>query len=231
LHRRSVIVVAELLVVRSWIDYADGTVADPQPAVVDEFVQAGTACWLDIEDPTDEVIDRLATRLPLDPLAVARSKEFGQRASLWIYGDVAMIVVFGLDQELRELIEVHCYSAPGFLITLHHGPSPAANDLRRTGALHPVLGDPVQVLHRVISALHAHFPEWVLRLEEQLDRLEQRVLQEPTDRELSQVIAIRHQAAAMRHRLEPGRDLSARMPRSSSHCRARPSRARCTSKT
>lgn len=93
-----------------------------------------------------------------------------------------MIVAFGLDQELRELVEVHCYVTPGFLITLRRGPSPAMTDLRRTGGLHPVLGtNRIQVLHRVISALHAPFPGWVLRLDEQLDRLEQRVLREPTD--------------------------------------------------
>jgi magnesium transporter len=210
---RSLIIAAELRAMRSWIDYADKTVKDPQPTLVEELVQARTPCWLDIEDPTDEVIDGLATRLRLHPLAVEDSKQFGQRASLWIYEDVAMIVAFGLDQELRELVEVHCYCTPGFLITLHRGLAPGLSDLRRTDGLHPVLGaHPIQVLHRVISALHAPFPEWVLRLNEQLDRLEQRVLRQPTDHELAEVIAVRHRAAEMRHRLEPGRDLAARLP-------------------
>ena len=97
---------------RSWLDYADGAVEDPPPAIVEELVRAGTPCWLDVEDPTDEVMDRLATGLTLHPLAVEDSKQFGQRASLSIYGDVAMIVAFWLHQEFRELIEVHCYSTP-----------------------------------------------------------------------------------------------------------------------
>ncbi len=38
------------------------------------------------------------------------------------------------------------------------------------------------------------------------------MLREPTDHELAAIIAVRHRAAEMRHRLEPGRDLAARLP-------------------
>ena len=54
---------------RSWLCDGSETVDDPSPAVVAERVAAGTRFWLDIEDPTDEVIDRLADRLGLHPLA------------------------------------------------------------------------------------------------------------------------------------------------------------------
>ena len=82
---------------RSWIDHDGDVMEEPSPSLIAELVQAGQPFWLDIENPTDEVIDRLAARLGLHPLAVEDSKQFGQQGKLQVYGNVAMIVTFGLD--------------------------------------------------------------------------------------------------------------------------------------
>jgi CorA-like Mg2+ transporter protein len=102
--------------VPTWIDHAGNVTEEPSPSLVAELVQAGQPFWLDIENPTDEVIDRLAARLGLHPLAVEDSKQFDQRGKLQVYGNVAMIVSFGLDAQLRDPVEVHCYYTTGFLI-------------------------------------------------------------------------------------------------------------------
>ena len=67
---------------RSWIDHAGEVVWEPAPSLVAQLVEAGQPFWLDIENPTDEVIDQLTTRLGLHPLAVEDSKQVGQRAKL-----------------------------------------------------------------------------------------------------------------------------------------------------
>jgi magnesium transporter len=199
--------------VRSWIDQAGEVVWDPSPSLVAQLVEAGQPFWLDIEDPTDEVIDQLATLLGLHPLAVENSKQFGQRAKLHVYGNGAMLVGFGLDEKLREPIEVHCYYTTGFLITLRRAASPALDALRRAGSVHPPPeGDPIRALHPVISSLCTQFSALVLELDERLDALEQRVLHEADDEELAEITAIRHRAAMIRRIVTPGRDLSARMP-------------------
>jgi len=170
--------------------------------------------WLDIENPTDEVIDRLAARLGLHPLAVQDSKQFGQQGKLQVYGSVAMIVTFGLDAQLSDPVEVHCYYTAGFLITLRRAPCPALADLRREASVRPLLGngDPIRALHHLISALHAPFATLVLRLYERLDALEQRVLREADDQDVADLTAIRHQAAVIRQTLRPGSEVAARMP-------------------
>jgi hypothetical protein len=63
---------------RSWIDHAGGVVWDPSPSLIAQLVKAAQPFWLDIENPTDEVIDQLASWLGLHPLAVDDSKQFGQ---------------------------------------------------------------------------------------------------------------------------------------------------------
>ncbi|WP_042389604.1 magnesium transporter CorA family protein [Streptacidiphilus melanogenes] len=198
---------------RSWIDQGIEITEGPSLSVVEQLVEAGQPFWLDIENPTDEVIDRLAARLALHPLAVEDSKQFGQQGKLQIYGNVAMIASFGLDEERRQPVEVHCYYTPGFLITLHRAPSPALDALRREASVRPLLeAQPIRALHRLLSALHAPFPAFVLGLDERLDALEQRMLREADDDDLTELTAIRHQAASMRHILRPGRELAARMP-------------------
>jgi len=173
---------------RSWIDHAGGVVLEPSPSLIAQLVEAAQPFWLDIENPTDEVIDQLASWLGLHPLAVDDSKQFGQRAKLQVYGNAAMLVGFGLDEHLREPVEVHCYYTTGFLITLRRAPSPALDALRKGGSVHPQLdSNPIRALHPLISSLHTQFSVLVLEMDERLDALEQRVLHEADDQELAEI--------------------------------------------
>ncbi len=198
---------------RSWIDHSGEVVWEPSPSLVAQLVEAGQPFWLDIENPTDELIDQLATRLGLHPLAVENSKQFGQRAKLQVYGNVAMLVGFGLDEQLREPVEVHCYYTTGFLVTLRRAPSPALDALRQAGSVQPQLGsDPIRALHPLVSSLYTQFSALALELDERLDALEQRVLHEADDQELAEITVIRRRAAVTRRIVTPGRDLAARTP-------------------
>jgi len=199
--------------VRSWIDQAGEVVWDPSLSLVAQLVEAGQPFWLDIEDPADEVIDQLAALLGLPPLAVENSRQFGQRAKLQVYGNGVMLVGFGLDEQLREPVEVHCYYTTGFLVTLRRAASPALDALRRAGPVQPQPGsDPIRALHPVISSLYTQFSALCLQLDERLDALEQQVLREADDQELAEITTIRHRAAVTRRIVTPGRDLAARMP-------------------
>ncbi|HWN61791.1 MAG TPA: CorA family divalent cation transporter, partial [Streptosporangiaceae bacterium] len=105
------------------------------------------------------------------------SKQFGQRAKLQVYRNGVMLVGFGLDEQLREPVEVHCYYTTGFLITLRRARSPGLDALRQAGSVQPQLGsDPIRALHPLINSLYTQFSALALELDERLDVLEQRVL-------------------------------------------------------
>ena len=55
---------------RSWIDHDGEVVWEPSPSLIAQLVEAGQPFWLDIENPTVDVIDQLAARLGLHPLTV-----------------------------------------------------------------------------------------------------------------------------------------------------------------
>jgi magnesium transporter len=124
-----------------------------------------------------------------------------------------MLVGFGLDEQLRQPVEVHCYYTTGFLVTLRRAPSPALDALHQAGSVQPQLGsDPIRALHPLISSLYTQFSALALEMDERLDVLEQRVLHEADDEELAEIAAIRRRAAITRRILTPGRDLAARTP-------------------
>ncbi len=80
-----------------------------------------------------------------------------------------MLVGFGLDDQLREPVEVHCYYTTGFLITMRGAPTSALDALRQAGSVQAQLGsDPIRVLHQA------------------------------DDQELAEITAIRRRAAVIR---------------------------------
>ena len=194
---------------RSWIEDTDEQISDPSPAQIQRFVASGRPFWLDIEDPTDDVIDRLAGSIGLHPLAVEDSKEFGQRGKLERYGDVAMIVGFGIED--GQAFEVHTYYTPSFLVTLRREVSTAFDTMHRTGSVRPFLGgDPIRLLHHLISRLHGQARAVIDDMDDRLDHLESQVLLDPTDDQLIEIASVKQRATSLRRTLTPGRDIAAR---------------------
>jgi magnesium transporter len=200
-----------MTVMRTWLDHGDATVEDPDPSVVADLTARDIPFWLDVQDPTDDVIDRLAEALGLHPLAVEDSKEFDQRGKVIVYGDVMMFVGFGMDPGADDPVEVHAYLSERYLVTMRRAPSAVLDTLHRTGALREVLGgDPVRTLHRLVTSLHDEFPAYIDRLEDRLDAVEAEMLDEPLDRHLLEITAVRRAADRVRRILTPGRDVAAR---------------------
>jgi hypothetical protein len=44
--------------VRSWIDHSGEVVWEPAPSLMAQLIEAGQPFWLDIENPTDEIVDQ-----------------------------------------------------------------------------------------------------------------------------------------------------------------------------
>ncbi|MGA9278694.1 magnesium transporter CorA family protein [Ilumatobacter sp.] len=196
---------------RTWVEYGERTVDEPVPADVAALVAAGTPFWLDIERPSDALIDRMASALGLHPLAVEDSKEFAQRSKLVVYGDVAMIVGFGLDMERGAPVEVHGYLAAEFLITFRRAPSVAIDRLHRTGSLRDMLGgEPIRILHHLATALHEEFAQYIDVLEARLRDVERAMLDDSSDEHLSEIVDIQRIADDLRRTVAGGRDVAAR---------------------
>lgn len=196
---------------RSWLEYGDVSLDDPDAEVVASLVDAGTPFWLDIESPTNAVIDHLAEALALHPLAVEDSKEFDQRGKIVHYGSVVMTVGFGLDLVTGESIEVHCYLTDKFIVTFRQQPSATIERMHSTGSMRRLLGSQsIRLLHHLTTKLHDDFEPYIAQLENRLGVIETEMLDEPRDEHLGEIAAIRQRADSLRRTLIPGRDLAVR---------------------
>lgn len=195
----------------SCLEYGDRIVEEPDAADIAALVRADTPFWLDIEQPTDAVIDRMAEALELHPLAVEDSKEFEQRAKLVVYGDLVMIVGFGLDPRHGTPVEVHGYLTERFLVTFRRSHSETLARLHTAGSLRRLLGgQPIRILHHLATELHDDFPPYIEQLQGRLRAVETAMLEEPRHEQLAEIISVQRLADNLRRTLTVGRELAAR---------------------
>ena len=195
----------------SWLEHGDLSITDPESADVAALLSAGTRFWLDVESPTEEVIEGLAEMLSLHPLAVEDSKGFDQRGKLVVYDDVVVLVGFGLDLDTGHPIEVHGYLSKRFLVTFRRRPSATIERLHQTGSIRDLLGtEPTRVLHHLATEMHGNFEPFLDDLVVRLGLVESAMLITPRDEHLAEIAGIRQKADALRRTLMPGRDLAAR---------------------
>ena len=139
------------------------------------------------------------------------SKRFDQRGKLVVYGDVAMMIGFGIDTATGDPSRCTATSRPGFIVTFHQQHSEALARLHHTGSIRELLGgDPLRVLHHAMTALHDPYGDYIDGLEERLGAVEQEMVGEPLDSHLVEIADIRRQADWLRRTLTPGRDMAAR---------------------
>jgi magnesium transporter len=159
------------------VDLADvgGVVADQ-----DTFV------CIDVPEPTNDEIAALEEALGLHPLAVEDVLHRGQRSKVELYDDHAFVVlrpvVLGVGDSLERGSEVHAFAGPSFLVTLRFGDGMGLDSVvqrwdrqadlmrHRGGALYVLIDD---VADGYLVAIE--------ELEDEADRIEDEVFQDPAD--------------------------------------------------
>jgi magnesium transporter len=170
--------------------------------------------WLDIERPSEDDLALLRDVVKLHALALEDAEHFGQRPKIEDYEDFTQLVVYGAAgadsaEGISQVdpIEVHCYYAQNFLITVHQGDCPIFGELREKHArrLTRVEEGP-GILYLVVDALVDSFFPRMASFDEQIDVLETAIFSNPTDDELQQVFTMKRHLVALRQIVAPQRD-------------------------
>ncbi|MGZ4315090.1 MAG: magnesium/cobalt transporter CorA [Gaiellaceae bacterium] len=180
-------------------------------------LEAGVFFWLDIELPDAGDIALLRDVVKLHPLALEDVERFGQRPKIEDYEGFSQLVVFGAatnadttSPALIDPVEVHCYYAEHYLVTVQQGQCGVLADLREQHAkrLTKVEEGP-GILYLVVDALvDSFFPE-MASLDERIDELETTIFSNPTDDELQEVFTMKRQLVTLRQIVTPQRDMFA----------------------
>jgi magnesium transporter len=169
--------------------------------------------WLDLTAPTREDLRRLQEIFGFHPLALEDTEHFGQRPKLDDYGDYVFLVFYGAwrdrPDEEEPLHEVHMFISGHYLVTIHRGPVPPLDEQR-----HELDGRTLHseqfLIYRVLDSLTDSFFPILSDMDGEIDDLEAAILENPTDRQLERLFALKRQLVAMRKVVTPQRDLFAR---------------------
>ncbi len=166
--------------------------------------------WLDLDGPSDELLESAGTLLELHPLALEDTREFGQRAKLDRYLDAVLLVYWtarpAADGDGVEQVEVHLHISGGFLFTVRRARCPELDDLHGTLAPGDAEVSEDYVVYRVLDAMTDALYPVVDHLESRIDALEEQVLQDTDRHQLGQIYRLKQEVQLLLRRLVPQRD-------------------------
>ena len=187
---------------------ADGSTTDAVAALL----RSEECFWLDVFDPDAEDYELLTTTFGFHELAVEDSEQFGQRPKVDGYDDFVFLVVYGWSPDADGLVEVHCFYAEHYLVTVRRDSSPTLDAVRAKLERDPArFPEGAMLLHSVIDHLVDDFVPALQKLGEDLDAIEERVFAGPKHEQLEDIFRMKRQLIGLRRVLAPERELLARV--------------------
>jgi magnesium transporter len=192
--------------------FSGGDTTPATSAAVRQFAAEAEFFWLDLDGVDDEVLGLLGDVFEVHQLALEDIEHFGQRPKVDDYGTFTYLVAHGASDEGFGTVEVHFLLAEHFVVTIHHGPCRAMDDVRtrlarRTGTA--TVPPEIAVIYLVIDELVDSFFPMLDRFDNQIDDLEDAVLVRPTEEQLGTLFAMKRSLIAVRKVITPERDVFA----------------------
>ena len=171
--------------------------------------------WIDLTDPSPQLVQATAQRLGLHPLVAEDIVESNERAKVQLIGDVIHVVSFVLERgPTAEVVphEVDFVLGRGFLLSVH--PSiwePTKAHQLRMG-LGPLLErGPDFLLWALVDAIvDGYFPVFD-RLGDEIDEVQDSALARPNADTLERVFRLKRELIRIRHVVAPSREVFAQL--------------------
>jgi magnesium transporter len=162
--------------------------------------------WLDLEGVDDEVLTLLREVFKIHPLAIEDAMEFDQRPKIEDYDDFVSIVVYGARDLDEKLLEVHCFYAEHFFVSVHRHPAAAVGDACATlGRLHT--DRRLVAVYRLLDALVDSMFPYLSALDDRIDELQDQIFESPRESQLAALFELKRQLVHLRKVVTPQRDM------------------------
>jgi magnesium transporter len=160
--------------------------------------------WLDLYDPSDADLDALARLIEIPALAVEDTKEFGQRPKVDDYGKRVLVVFYGADGD--SPIEVHVHLSGREVVTVRRGHCAHLGDAHQR-----VHDDRIRteedLVYRILDALADSIRALVDRRGVEVQSLEDRAFERPTNDERRRMSELRSELFRLQQVVVPQRDM------------------------
>jgi magnesium transporter len=198
--------------IRSW---REGTVTES--ANVDELGRLvavkGSRTWIDLSNPSAELVHAVARRLGLHPLIAEDIAESNERAKVQLVGDVIHVVAFVLDRPSEVTArEVDFVLGRGWLLSVHPASwDPMAAHQMRMGVAELLERGPDFVLWALVDAIvDGYFPVFD-QLGDEIDAVQDTAIAQPEPATLQKVFRLKRELIRIRHALAPSREVFAQL--------------------
>jgi magnesium transporter len=197
--------------------------ADATPTVVDvgdwpELCRDDdNLLWVDLENPSDDLLAAVASLFKVDPRAARLTRRPQTRPVVRSYSDYYAVTVFTVDvdespvkrgyEPLTTVTEINAVAGRNFLLSVHSGPLPWFKELEERTATNSGLGrlDSSYLLYVLLDTLVADYVREFDAVEDEVERLEERLLRDSGRHALNDVMLMKRHIHALRRIIGPHR--------------------------
>ncbi len=175
--------------------------------------------WADLQQPGPEEARVLGDVFGFHELAVEDALEASHHPKIETYEGYLYLVLHGIDFQPDDHVfgthDVDFFLGPGFLITVHDGRRRSVAHVRdlATRSAFVMAEGPVRLMHRIVDTMVDHYRPEIDALEERLDDLERRVLEQASEQLSGDILEVKRDIASLRRVVVPQRDIVGRLAR------------------
>ena len=204
--------------VRTWLYRAD---KPPTRAKVEEWpslCQDDTnLLWVDLNDPPDDVLERVCRVFGIDPRAARITRRPSTRPLVRFYDQHFVVTAFSVDvdetpaeageEPAMTVVELNAVAGHNFLLSVHSGPLPWFKELEQRTAANPQLGglDSSYLLYVMLDTLVGDYAREFEEVEDEVERLEEALLRDPGRKAMDQVMEMKRHIHMVRRIVAPHR--------------------------
>jgi magnesium transporter len=194
------------------VDATGDVLSAPTREDIEQRLKSHTYFWLDLHQPSADDVAMLGKVFGFHPLALEDSANFDQRPKIDPYDTYAFMVVYGATPDDDGLVEVHCFSAEHYLVTVRHDDCPAFVNLQKRYMARPdTLNDESMLIYHVVDGLTDSFFPSLSDLDERIDTLQAEIFANPHEEQLQEVFAMKQRLVGVRRVITPQRDMFAQL--------------------
>jgi magnesium transporter len=173
----------------------------------------GSRTWIDLTDPSPELVQSTARELGLHPLVAEDIIESNERAKVQLVGDVIHVVSFVLSRDGEvETHEVDFVLGHGFLLSAHRSSwDPTLAPQMRIGIDRLLERGPDFVLWALVdTVVDGYFPVFDV-LGDEIDAVQDDAIARPVPATLERLFSLKRELIRIRHVLAPSREVFAQL--------------------
>jgi magnesium transporter len=178
---------------------------------IKQKLDSGSFVWVDLVKPDQSDVDTLVKSLGISQETGDELVRMHQRPRLVnVEKSLAFLVLYGMPGKGHTPAELHALISDHYVVTSHRGDISGLDDCQVAHREHGVPKTPqapLVVIHSIIQSMaDGYFPR-LAKFDDQIDKLEEEIFDNPTDQQLQQLFAMKRELITLRKVVTPMRDM------------------------